>query len=64
MKEIKNVLPFFAAAGSILFILWILYNGINEGFAGTSMEKVSYISLMGFLAINTILLPGNKARQK
>jgi hypothetical protein len=31
-------------AGNILFILWILYNGINEGFQGTLLEKVQHKS--------------------
>jgi hypothetical protein len=56
MDEFKNSLKFFAAAGNIMFILWILYNGINENFQGTSLEKISYISLMLLLALNSILL--------
>jgi hypothetical protein len=58
MKEIKSMLSFFAVAGNILFILWILYNGINEGFAGTTMQKIIYFSMMSLLAINTFLILG------
>ena len=58
MKEIKNTLTILAIAGNILFILWILYNGINEGFKATLLEKVFYIGLMGLLAINSIFLVG------
>lgn len=42
--------------GNIFFVLWILYNGINEGFAGTLIEKLSYISLMVLLTLNSVLL--------
>jgi len=60
MKIIKNNLTVLAIAGNIIFILWILYNGINEGFVGTLPEKVSYIGLMGLLAVNSILLRSGK----
>jgi len=51
-----NYLTFLAVAGNILFVLWIFYNGINEGFAGTTVEKFSYIALMGLLLVNAFLL--------
>ncbi|MBS1657163.1 MAG: hypothetical protein K1X63_07725 [Chitinophagales bacterium] len=50
-----------AIAGNLMFLFWILYNGINEGFAGTLVEKVSYIALMLLLAANCILLLNKKA---
>ena len=45
-----------AIAGNSLFILWILYNGINENFQGTFPEKISYIAILLLLALNTFLL--------
>lgn len=45
-----------AIAGNLVFVFWILYNGINEGFAGTTIEKISYASLMTLLIVNAILL--------
>ena len=51
-----ELLSWAAVAGNILLVLWILYNGINAGFQGTLLEKISYFSLMGLLAVNTILL--------
>lgn len=51
-----ELLSWAAVAGNILFVLWILYNGINESFQGTTIEKVSYIALMGLLAVNAFLL--------
>lgn len=41
---------------NILFVLWILYNGINENFQGTPVEKASYLALMLLLATNAFLL--------
>jgi hypothetical protein len=45
-----------AIAGNIIFMLWISYNGINEHFRGTIYQKVSYIGLMGLLAVNLVLI--------
>jgi len=56
MNEIKKILTLFAVCGNILFVLWIFYNGVNEGFEGTIIEKISYISLMGLLTLNGVLL--------
>ena len=33
-----ELLSLLAIAGNILFVLWILYNGINESFHGTTIE--------------------------
>ena len=49
-----------AIAGNILFVIWILYNGINEGFQGTMIEKLSYIILIGLLVINSFLIIRNR----
>ncbi len=42
--------------GNVLFVLWITYNGIDEGFSGTLVQKASYISLMLLLLVNSVLL--------
>ena len=55
-KQLMLLLKYAAIAGNIIFILWILFNGINEGFKGTLVEKFSYAGLIGLLAINSILL--------
>jgi len=36
--------------------LWILYNGINEGFRATPIETASYLALMLLLLINAVVL--------
>jgi len=41
---------------NLFFVFWILTNGIQEGFAGTFLEKASYISLMLLLSLNSFLL--------
>ena len=55
-SPVIELLSWLAIAGNILFVLWILYNGINESFQGTTIEKISYIMLMGLLAVNALLL--------
>jgi hypothetical protein len=56
---VVELISWAAIAGNILFVLWILYNGINENFKGTTIEKISYITLMGLLAVNAFLLIRN-----
>ena len=53
---IIELLTWTALAGNILFMLWISYNGISEHFRGTVYQKLSYIGLMGLLAMNSILI--------
>ena len=40
-STIIELLSWLAIAGNILFVLWILYNGINESFQGITIEKIS-----------------------
>ena len=64
-SPIIEFLSWLAIAGNILFVLWILYNGIKESFQGTTIEKISYITLMGLLAVNALLLiRKNRRRSK
>jgi len=56
LSEFTALVKKLAIAGNLIFILWILYNGINENFEGTMPEKVSYITLMGLLAANSFFL--------
>ncbi len=62
MKAILKTLTILAVLGNVLFILWILYNGMNEGFSGSLIEKVSYLGLMGLLAVNSFLLLGRNKK--
>jgi len=51
-----SFLRYLAITGNIILVLWILRNGINEGFKGTPLEIVSYIGLMILLILNSVLL--------
>ncbi len=62
MNKIRKNVTTLAIAGNILFLLWILYYGIPEGFSGTLIEKISFNTIMGLLATNAFLpLANNKA---
>jgi hypothetical protein len=50
------LLRYVAILGNIMFILWITYNGIDEGFKGTVYQKLSYIGLVSLLILNIGLL--------
>jgi hypothetical protein len=58
MKNISltTLFKYLAIAGNVLFILWVTYNGIDEGFSGTLVQKVSYVGLMMLLSLNTVLI--------
>ena len=56
MDEMRQPLRYLAIAGNVLFSLWLLYNGIDEGFQATPMQLTSYIGLWALLALNTFLL--------
>ena len=58
-----ELLSWAAIIGNIFFVLWILYNGINENFQGTMIEKISYITLMGLLTVNAFLLVRKNRQQ-
>ena len=55
-NDIFNLFKYAAIAGNVLFVLWILANGIYESFSGTPIEVVSYIGLILLLMLNTVLL--------
>jgi hypothetical protein len=64
MKELKNLLISLAITGNIIFIAWVSYNAIDDGFNGTLPEKVSGIFLIILLAVNSFLLLSYKTRSK
>ena len=61
--QIMLILKKMAIAGNIIFVLWILFNGMNEGFKGTMVEKFSYAALIGLLSINFIILLNSRMKQ-
>jgi hypothetical protein len=58
MKNINlyNLFKYVAVTGNVLFILWVTYNGIDEGFSGTLVQKMSYAGLLLLLALNSVLI--------
>jgi len=64
MKDLKKYLTTLALAGNLVFILWITFNGINEGFEGSLVEKASYVGLVGLLAINSFLIFGRSKENR
>ncbi|MCX6187807.1 MAG: hypothetical protein NTU43_12590 [Bacteroidetes bacterium] len=61
-SPIIELISWAAILGNILLALWILYNGINEGFQGTAIEKFSYVILITLLSVNAFLLLHKKQR--
>jgi len=61
--NLNFLLRFAAISGNVLFILWVTYNGINEGFRGTVPQKMSYAGLMCLLLLNCYLIVA-KSKQK
>ena len=55
-KQSIFFLRYAAMVGNALFILWILFNGIKEGFKAPLTENFHYIAVMELLAINIFLL--------
>ena len=51
----KN-LWYVAIAGNFFYILWILYNGVEEGGRPTPVHITAYIGIILLLALNIILL--------
>ena len=54
---VYKLLRYFAILGNIVFILWIIYNGIDEGSKGsTIVQDLSYISLVFLLSLDIVIL--------
>jgi hypothetical protein len=56
IKPLFQPLKYLAVTGNILFILWLLYNGIDEGFRASAYQLMSYIGLTLLLLLNSVLL--------
>ncbi len=55
--------PFFgrlaryvAISGNVIFVFWVLFNGVDSGFSGSSVQVASYLALLGLLGLNTALI--------
>ena len=63
-KKLSLLLRYAALAGNILFVLWIAFNAMDEGFKGTLIQKLSGLVLICLLILNSILLIGANRKQK
>jgi hypothetical protein len=61
---IIDLLRFAAIFGNVIFILWITYNAIDEGFRGTIYQIISGIGIILLLILNTILLSIKRGRSE
>jgi hypothetical protein len=59
-----SILTMLAVTGNGVFIVWVTYNAIDEGFNAATVQYVSYIGLMALLVINIVLLLKNKKTPK
>jgi hypothetical protein len=56
-SKIYNLLWYVAIIGDVVYVLWILYNGIDEGFKDIgSVESIALIGLIFLLILNIALL--------
>ena len=62
-QTIYKFLRLVAITGNGIFVLWILYNGIDEGFQGNIYQIVSYLGLIFLLILNALLLLSGKTKK-
>jgi len=63
-KNLIAIMRGAAIAGNILFVLWMTFNALKEGFSGTIYEKISYVGLICLLALNSYLVLGCSRHQQ
>ena len=51
-----RLLRYVAITGNILFSLWILYNGIDDGLKATPVQMSVYIALWMLFALNSYII--------
>ena len=56
MSRVRTWLRYAAIAGDVVFILWVLRNGIEDRFRGTPVEMASFMGLTVLLLLNAALL--------
>jgi hypothetical protein len=55
-RRVRSWLRYAAIAGDVVFVLWVTYNGIDEGFRGTPVQMASFVGLIVLLGLNAALL--------
>lgn len=56
MRRSSSALTWVALCGNALFVAWLLFNAIDDGFRGTAPEIASALGLIALLGLNTALL--------
>lgn len=56
MKPVRTYLSNTAVAGGVLFVAWLLFNGMDEGWNASPVQLASYLVLIALLALNAVLL--------
>jgi hypothetical protein len=52
-----TLLRYAALFGNVIYILWLLYNGIDEGFRGiNTVQGIAVMGMMVLLILNIVLL--------
>lgn len=59
-KETRTLLRYITLIGNGLFVLWILFNGMDSGWSATPVQLASYVGLVILLALNTYLVARNE----
>ena len=60
-EHLNLLLKSGAVCGNAIFIFWGMYNGMNEGFSGTLVERYSFLGLICLLSMNCFLLLADRA---
>ena len=60
-EHLNLLLKAGAVCGNAIFIFWGMYNGMNEGFNGTVVERYSFLGLISLLSMNCFLLLADRA---
>ena len=55
-KQFIALLRFAAISGNVLFVLWVTFNGWQQGFSGSIYQKLSWVGLITLLSINSFLI--------
>ena len=56
LKRWARWLVWIAVGGDGIFIAWLVYNAIDDGFRGTGPQIASGVGLVALLALNVYLL--------
>jgi len=62
-KKLIQLIRYAAAGCNILFILWVLFNAMDEPGTATLIEKLSAIALICLLATNSVFLMAGQQKQ-